>query len=169
MPRQSKTSRHTIASAETERRAIALRKAGASYPQIADQLGIATSTAYQAVKRSIERTRNESAEDAEQVLAIELERLDEAQAHIWGQVRAGDLRAIDTLLRIMERRARYLGLDASEARQAAAAEATAAAQAAQTDWLYQILSGVLDQLDLTDEQAARAPQIIADRLDPPKD
>ena len=43
---------------------------------------------------------------------LELARLDVAQRAIWKKVVKGDLAAIDRLLKIMQRRAKLIGLDA---------------------------------------------------------
>ena len=48
---------------------------------------------------------------AKDVVAEELASLDRVQQTLWPMVRRGDLSAVDRLLRVMERRARYLGLD----------------------------------------------------------
>jgi len=46
------------------------------------------------------------------VRALELERCDRLQAAVWPAATQGDVAAVAAVLRIMERRARYLGLDA---------------------------------------------------------
>ena len=51
-------------------------------------------------------------EGAEHLRTLEALRLDEIQAKIWDKAIAGDYRAVDRVLRIMERRAKLLGLDA---------------------------------------------------------
>jgi len=50
-------------------------------------------------------------EPAEAVRDLELQRLDHLQEAAWSKATDGDLRAIDTCLRVMERRSRMLGLD----------------------------------------------------------
>jgi hypothetical protein len=49
---------------------------------------------------------------------IELDRLDRLQRGIWERAKDGDIRAIDAVLRIIDRRARLLGLDAPQKIQA---------------------------------------------------
>jgi hypothetical protein len=51
-------------------------------------------------------------EPAEEVLRIELARLDEMHAGCWEAARSGDVQALDRALKIQDRRAKYLGLDA---------------------------------------------------------
>ena len=49
---------------------------------------------------------------AKEVLKLELERLDAILLSIWKAISQGHLGAIDRAIKIMERRTRYLGLDA---------------------------------------------------------
>lgn len=94
---------------ERQVRALELRKAGVSYQTIADTLGYGgPSGAFKAVQTALKTTLREPAEE---LRSLEMERLDQAAFAIAAQVRAGNLGAIDRLLRIMERRAKMLGLD----------------------------------------------------------
>lgn len=96
--------------AERRRKALELRKAGASYEQIATQLKYANkSTVWRDVREAI---RSIYAEPAQDVLRIELGRLDVMLLGVWSKAKAGDCQAIDRVLRIQERRAAYEGLDA---------------------------------------------------------
>ena len=49
-----------------------------------------------------------------EVLGEELDRLDKMLQGLWSEARRGNYHSIDRVLRIMERRARYLGLDAPD-------------------------------------------------------
>jgi hypothetical protein len=60
-----------------------------------------------------EAVRETVQEPAEDLRRLEAERLDAALPALMEKVLRGRLRAIYTMLRIMERRARLLGLDAS--------------------------------------------------------
>lgn len=112
----------------THRRMLAmeLRKAGLSYREIASTLkkrpGISDkyneSQAHKDVKYGLERTVELTRQAAQEVRRLELERLNDLHRVLWGQVvvaeaegRAPDLRAVDRLLRVQERRARLRGLD----------------------------------------------------------
>lgn len=96
--------------ADKRRMALELRKAGASYQQISDQLGLGgKSNAHRAVKRAILDIPMDAARE---VLAMELERLDALLLAVWQKAKGGDLNAVDRVLRIQERRTAYLGLDA---------------------------------------------------------
>lgn len=95
---------------ERARQALELRKAGVHYVDIARQLGYASHVgALNAVQRALKMTLQEPADDVRQ---LELERLDTMWAKTWEWVQNNDPRAIDRALRLMERRSRYLGLDA---------------------------------------------------------
>jgi len=90
--------------------ALELRKSGVSYPAIADTLGYrGKQGAFEAVKAALKKTLQEPADE---LLVLELERLDAMTLAIASQVRAGNFGAIDRNLRIMKRRAELLGLDA---------------------------------------------------------
>ncbi|KWW97367.1 hypothetical protein LI90_4339 (plasmid) [Carbonactinospora thermoautotrophica] len=94
---------------EKERRALQMRRAGLTLDDIARELGYThRSSARKAVQRALKRTLQE---DADELRALEADRLDRLQAAIWSKAMAGDLQAVDRVLRISERRARLLGLD----------------------------------------------------------
>lgn len=98
--------------ATRELEAVRLRKAGKTYRQIAEDLGVCEATAFQDVRRVLDRTRKLSNEEGEQIRAIELERLDAALESLQSRITKGEPRAIEVMLKIQERRARLLGLDA---------------------------------------------------------
>ena len=89
--------------------ALKLRTAGYTYRDIADKLGYSTPSAgCQDVQRALkELVREQATETA----ALELERLDALLIPLWGKAQRGNLAATDRVLRLMERRSRYLGLD----------------------------------------------------------
>lgn len=97
---------------EREREALALRRGGATYQGIATRIegfGGNSGTAYRAVQRALRRTLQEPADD---LRTLELERLDALHLAMWTKAMGGSLGAVDRVLRIAERRARLLGLDA---------------------------------------------------------
>ena len=65
--------------------------------------------------RALAKLQAESLSNIEDWRAQELARLDRMQVGLWPQVIKGNHGAIDRVLRIMERRARLLGLDAATA------------------------------------------------------
>lgn len=95
---------------DKERRVIELRRAGVTYDVIADEVGYSNASgAYHAFTRAMKRTLRESG--SEELRELEADRLDRLQRFAWPQAAQGDLRSIETILRIMARRARLLGLD----------------------------------------------------------
>lgn len=105
-------SERRIAAAERHRQALDLRKAGASYRAIAAKLGYdSPSSVHKAVAAALRRITEEPAAE---VRTLELERLDALTIALWPQAAKGHLGAVDRLLRVMERRAKLLGLDAPE-------------------------------------------------------
>jgi hypothetical protein len=96
---------------DKERKALELRRAGATYDEIAQALGYATPQgAYLAYNRAIKRTLVEGG--AEEARQSELDRCDRLQRAYWAKAMSGDIQAGGIILKVMDRRARYLGLDA---------------------------------------------------------
>jgi len=147
----------TLASAERDREACRLRTRGVTYQQISDQLGYGGEAhARRAVKLCLAAIQTEGAEE---LRALQLDQLDylTAQAlgvlerrhltitptgkivHADGEPVLDDgpvLQAIDRLLRIQERRAKLMGLDAPQRREVLtldAIDAEIAALAAELD------------------------------------
>ena len=108
---ESKTSKRMLLAIDKRVQALALRKAGVGFERIGQQLGCATSTAYQSVMKAIQDILQEPAEE---VLKLELERLDSMLLGLWERARNGDYQAVATALKVEERRAKLLGLDAPE-------------------------------------------------------
>lgn len=95
---------------EKERRVLELRRAGVTYDVIAQEVGYSNpSGAYHAYTRALKRTLREAG--SEELREQEADRLDRLQRFAWGAAAQGNLKAIETVLRIMGRRARLLGLD----------------------------------------------------------
>ena len=102
----------TPEAAEQERMAVELRKAGCDYDAIAAKLGVANrSVAWKVVQRALKRSIKEP---AEQVRSLEVARLDDMHAGLWDRAKRGDPYSVDRVLKIQERRAAYLGLDAPQ-------------------------------------------------------
>lgn len=101
---------------EQEAKVIELRRAGLTWTTIAQQTGYSgPSGAYKAYQRAAERLIRPNLEEHRD---MELDRLDRLQAAVWTRAAGGDVKAIDSVLRIIDRRARLLGLDAPQKIQA---------------------------------------------------
>lgn len=104
-----KTAPSRIAFVERMGRVLALRKTGMSLQDIATTEGVTTPTAYKLVKRAMTMVLAESVED---VRKLENARLDYMLSRISKKIVKGDLNAILVALKIAQRRAALLGLDA---------------------------------------------------------
>lgn len=99
-----------IETAERQRKAVELRKAGLGYDAIAVECGYRDrSGAYRAVMAAL---RALVREPAEELRDLEVARLDDMLKGLWVNARKGNVYAIDRVLKIMTRRAELLGLDA---------------------------------------------------------
>ena len=92
-------------------KALDLRLSGASYRQIGQQLGVSHVQAFRDVQRVL---REVVSEPAEAVRRVELARLDRLMRAHWSAAIEGDTKATAMVLQIMDRRARYLGLDSPQ-------------------------------------------------------
>lgn len=82
---------------------------GATYEQAAEQAGYVTrSGAYKAFWKAVDARE---ANAVNQARTLELTRLDALQVGLWEQALAGDVKAVNAVLRIIEQRSRLLGLD----------------------------------------------------------
>ena len=108
------TARREIAK-ERQRRAHELRVKGWSFPQISDELGVAVSTVYADVNRYWKDTYEENKEETDLSRNRMLVRLDTLAKRMLERYDTGaedaDTQA-QLLLKVMEREARLLGLDA---------------------------------------------------------
>lgn len=110
MPGEDRASPRRIEAAEKRKRALQLRKAGVSYDQIAQQVGYANrGNAHKAVMQEL---RELPKDDAKDVLNLEVERLDQLLMALWPAAMKGHVRSSETVIRLMERRSKLLGLDA---------------------------------------------------------
>jgi len=106
-----KTGRQVVNARLNEEQAIKMRALGMSYRQIANQLGVTHTTARRYVVRALERHLKELEESVDEHIRIELMRLDAMFLSLQKKLAIGDTNAINSALRILERRAKMLGLD----------------------------------------------------------
>lgn len=103
---------NTIQRATRRAEAIALRRGGVRVDTIADRLHVAPSTVYTWLREAIAAIPRE---EADELRRLELDRLDGLFYPQYRAALAGDAQAVAACLRIMERRARMLGLDDAHA------------------------------------------------------
>jgi DNA-binding CsgD family transcriptional regulator len=111
---ESKTSSRIVKATERRTQAVNLRIGGKTYDEIGRTLGITRQAAHALVVKALELTNNQTAESAEILRQIEIERLEFMRNAIWGSVIKGDLLAIDRALRISKRFSEVTGIDAPE-------------------------------------------------------
>jgi hypothetical protein len=178
--------RRSVQQVERDARAVELRRNNLTYRQIATQLDFSSvASAYEAVQRGL---ADSVAETNEEVRQMELDRLDHlartaltvlakphlvvSQGRVATHPATGEpltdptpaLHAIDRLLRIQERRARLLGLDAKTAHDMGVAEQQVKLAEQQALLLAQAIERVLDGLELTGEQRALVPVVVPREL-----
>lgn len=111
--------------AERDVRIFKLRQSGVSAGEIARRFGLSTSAVNTAIRRQLEKLNREALLAYPEVLRLELERLDALQQAIWPLTQhrkitlddgtevtlEPDLRAIQQVLNVMDRRSRLLGIE----------------------------------------------------------
>ena len=107
-----KANAQKITTAERREKALKYRKAGMTYKQIGEQLGISFQAAHKLVISALDEITKKINEEADQLRTLEVERLNTLFLSMYNKAIKGDHGAVDRCLRIMERRARLLGLDA---------------------------------------------------------
>lgn len=116
--KDSKTSPRAIAIAKKRGEALEYRLAGWSFRAIGEAMGCSAQRAYVLVEEALKATLNDPAET---VRTLELVRLDEMMIGAFDAAKNGDGAAVDRVLKIMDRRAKLLGLDAPEKHEVAGA------------------------------------------------
>lgn len=106
------TSPRSLVALQRQQQAVELRRSGRSYREIAHAVGISVASAHRLVGTAIAEARTTVREDVVELRALELSRLDGLMVALWPKARRGELSAVDRVLKIMERRAKLLGLDA---------------------------------------------------------
>lgn len=125
-------------------KALELRLEGKSFPDIATELGYSSrQTAHAAVTKAL---RDITREPAEELIVIELERLDRIWELHYLNACAGDVAALGGCMRIMDRRAKLLGLDAPERKEVTGRD-----------------GGPIQQETVTKEQVAEVIESVRDK------
>lgn len=97
---------------ERQIQALELRKAGWPFHKIGVRLGISTSQAFKDVSAQLKQLAALALDNADELRQLELERLDMLIKGLEPMARVGNPGAANSYLRVMERRAKLLGLDA---------------------------------------------------------
>ncbi len=108
-PRTQNTA--TLRTAERKHKAIELRRAGATYDQIAREIGVSRTRAHQYIKSEMLKLDAEMEEEAKVLRQLDLQRLDRLMSALWAKAINGSNTSIDRCLKIIERRARIAGYE----------------------------------------------------------
>ena len=172
MATSGKFSEKALTTAQRRYTAMKLRQQGFDFYQVAEEMqlrfpelapdpenpestGYTHLQAWNDINQMLANIREETQESIPDVLMLESARLDEMTKALWPKVASGRERAIELVLRIQERRAKMLGLDA----------------AIQVDWKVEIAdmyeAGVLSleevRAQLGDELFAAFTRFVEDR------
>jgi len=150
----SKTSTRKAISAERKKKALEFRRAGLSYDKIGEQLQISKTQAYRLVTKALEELASEARDEAELVRVLELERLDRMLLGLWTKATAGHLGSVEKVLKIMERRAKLIGLDKPTKVAATDPEGNEALRDLPSEELDKRIAELQDKLGITDAQGA---------------
>ena len=112
MPKHNRNSVAKLRALETSRKAFELRLGGAGYVRIGEALGMSAAGAWKAIDRHVTMIRDTLDEDTEKLRTLELARIDEIYPRFHIRAMGGDDKAAATCVRLMERRAKLMGLDA---------------------------------------------------------
>ncbi|MBB3040173.1 hypothetical protein [Hoyosella altamirensis] len=102
------SSKQTAHIAERRAKALALRKVGYSFREIAKHTSVSVQVAHNDVMTEL---RNIPKAEADELRALETEKLNQLEKAWWPSAIAGDDKAAGVILKIIDRRARMLGLD----------------------------------------------------------
>ena len=92
--------------------ALDLRKAGFTFREIADKLDMSLGQAHKYVHDELKNLAAQALDSADELRQMELERLDMLIKGLEPMAAVGKPDAVSAYLRVMERRAKLLGLDA---------------------------------------------------------
>lgn len=146
---------------ERRAQAIALRIAGLEWQAIADRLGYASrGAACTDVTRALEANRKAERAAVEELRFVESQRLDRLQVAVWAQAIAGDAKAVEAVLKVMDRRAKLFGLDASKQMEVAFTRRSEL----EADAVADAVAAALEAIEVDDAQRATALAAAQQRL-----
>jgi len=109
-----KTSGKKLEAANRCKLCVHYRLAGYTFVEIGEKVGCSAKTAHKWVTKTLHEIQTTYRQDANSLRTQELQALDQLKQTLWAKGRQGNLQAIDRLLKISERRAKLLGIDAPD-------------------------------------------------------
>lgn len=97
---------------DRQNKALELRRMGLGYTAIAQQIGIGKSQAHRLVVAGLADAAAKVSASADELRTEDVDRLDALLGSIWSRARKGEVAAVDRVLKILERRAKLLGIEA---------------------------------------------------------
>lgn len=138
------------------------RKLGATLAQAAKVAGYANRGAAHNAISTLKRGLQ--IEAAEEMVAMESERLDGYLFALATKIKAGDEKAINTAIKISERRAKLLGLDDFERRMAEVNERKMALQERDAVAVATMMANVIRKLELDPDKTGLARELVMAEL-----
>lgn len=121
MPPKNNSQTHpypeAIVDAQKKMQIMQLRVAGWAVWQIAEHLKMELNNVHNHIFEQLSSWRDMTQESANELRELEVQRFDEFLRALWPKIQTGNPRAIETALKVCERRAKLLGLDAPEKRE----------------------------------------------------
>jgi hypothetical protein len=128
-----------------------MRLAGVPYKTIADKLGYGSqAAASKDVTRALQMASRAQQESSEQLLQIEIDRLDRMMAALWTSACGGDVKAVEAVERLIARRSSLLGLDLINR------------NGAENSDVVSLLGNLFAQIQATNGQVALPAVVVAD-------
>lgn len=111
VPGKNRSHPDRVVATEKQLHALELRKQGLNYEEIAEMMGISRQGAWDAVSKGLKNYARVTDEIAEDVREMEIARMDKMLATHLDLAVEGSTRSAEIVLKIMDRRAKLLGLD----------------------------------------------------------
>lgn len=113
MGRPAKTATANVDRAQKTEQLLQLVVAGQPVSRAAEALNLTYSTAFRWYQDALRAVYDDNTELRERTLGKELKTLEMLQRALWPAALRGHVRSVEVMLGIMDRRAKYLGLDAA--------------------------------------------------------
>lgn len=153
--------------AERRNKAVQMRLAGLPYRVIAEKLGYSNQKVASAdVTRALQLAAKAQQESSEDLLQIEIDRLDRMMAALWGKACEGDVKSVEAVERLISRRSSLLGLDLINRNGAENSDVVSLlgnlfAQIQATNGLVALPPGVgLDAVEAEDAEVVEAVEVV---------
>lgn len=109
--RANRTRKRRVEAVRWHGKAIEYRIQGLTYDEIAKRCGVTPTRCIQVVIRYMEEMRQHNAQESKTIRDMELKRLDLLLSKYWTRALKGHMDSATMALKILERRAKYIGID----------------------------------------------------------